>query len=68
MTPPTEAEGDRPSSPGHRLPGGRLDPVAVGVALAFLAALGLRDKVPFLAARAEIYGSMMIVFLFPLAT
>lgn len=45
---------------------GRLDPTAVGVALAFLVALGLRDKVPFLAARAEIYGSLMIIFLFPL--
>src|SRR5262249_6129303 len=48
-------------------PGGHLDPVAVGVALAFLVALGLRDKVPFLAARAEVYGAMMIVFLFPLS-
>jgi hypothetical protein len=45
---------------------GRLDPVAVGVLLAFLAALGLRDKVPFLAARAEVYGNLAIVFLFPL--
>ncbi len=45
---------------------GRLDPVAVGVLLAFLGLLGLRDKVPFLAARAEIYGSLAIVFLFPL--
>jgi len=44
----------------------RLDPVAVGVMLAFLGALGLRDKVPFLAARAEIYGSLAIIFLFPL--
>lgn len=44
----------------------RLDPVAVGVLLAFLAALGLRDKVPFLAARAEIYGTLAIIFLFPL--
>jgi hypothetical protein len=44
----------------------RLDPVAVGVLLAFLGALGLRDKVPFLAARAEIYGTLAIVFLFPL--
>ncbi len=34
--------------------------------LAVLALLGLRDKVPFLAARAEIYGNLMIVFLFPL--
>jgi len=47
---------------------GRLDPVAVGVALALLGALGLRDKVPFLAARAEIYGTLMIVFLFPLSS
>jgi hypothetical protein len=43
-----------------------LDPVAVAVLLAFLAALGLRDKVPFLAARAEIYGTLTIIFLFPL--
>ncbi len=45
---------------------GRLDPVAVGVLLALLVGLGLRDKVPFLAARAEIYGNLAIVFLFPL--
>jgi len=44
---------------------GRLDPVAVGVLLALLGALGLRDKVPFLAARAEIYGNLAIIFLFP---
>jgi hypothetical protein len=43
----------------------RLDPVAVGVLLSFLGALGLRDKVPFLAARAEIYGTLAIIFLFP---
>jgi transmembrane protein DUF3556 len=46
---------------------GVFDPVAVGVLLAFLGALGLRDKVPFLAARAEIYGTLAIIFLFPLA-
>jgi hypothetical protein len=44
----------------------RLDPVAVGALLALLAALGLRDKVPFLAARAEIYGTLSLIFLFPL--
>ncbi|HEU5252657.1 MAG TPA: DUF3556 domain-containing protein [Solirubrobacterales bacterium] len=44
----------------------RLDPVAVAVLLAFLGALGLRDKVPFLAARAEVYGTLTIIFLFPL--
>lgn len=43
-----------------------LDPLAVGVMLAFLGALGLRDKVPFLAARAEVYGTLAIIFLFPL--
>lgn len=45
---------------------GRLDPVAVGVLLALLALLGLRDKVSFLAARPEVYGPMLIIFLFPL--
>jgi hypothetical protein len=45
---------------------GRLDPVAVGALLALLVALGLRDKVPFLASRAEIYGTLAIIFLFPL--
>jgi Transmembrane protein of unknown function (DUF3556) len=45
---------------------GRLDPVAVGALLALLVLLGLRDKVPFLAARAEIYGNLAIIFLFPL--
>ncbi len=45
---------------------GRLDPVAVGVLLGLLVLLGLRDKVPFLAARAEIYGTLAIIFLFPL--
>jgi hypothetical protein len=44
----------------------RLSPVAVAVMLALLAALGLRDKVPFLAARAEIYGNLSLIFLFPL--
>ena len=44
----------------------RLSPVAVGAMLALLAALGLRDKVPFLAARAEIYGNLSLIFLFPL--
>lgn len=45
---------------------GWLDPTAVAVALGFLVALGLRDKVPFLAARAEIYGTLSLIFLFPL--
>ena len=44
----------------------RLDPVGIAVLLAILAALGLRDKVPFLAARAEVYGNLALIFLFPL--
>lgn len=40
-------------------------PVTVAVLLAFLVLLGLRDKVPFLAARAEVYGPFLIIFLFP---
>ena len=44
----------------------RLEPAAVGVTLAFLGLLGLRDKVPFLAARSEIYGTLLVVCLFPL--
>ncbi len=49
------------AAPGH------LDPTAVGVLLAVGILLGLRDKVPFLAARAEVYGNLMIIFLFPLS-
>jgi hypothetical protein len=45
---------------------GRLDPGAVGTLLVLLCLLGLRDKVPFLAARAEVYGTLMVIFLFPL--
>jgi Transmembrane protein of unknown function (DUF3556) len=45
---------------------GKLDPAAVGSLLILLGLLGLRDKVPFLAARAEIYGTLLVVFLFPL--
>ena len=41
------------------------DPVIVGVLLAFLVLLGLRDKVPFLAARAEVYGPFLLIFCFP---
>jgi hypothetical protein len=47
--------------------GGRLDPAAVAVLLGFLLLLGLRDKVPFLAARAEVYGTLALIFLFPLS-
>jgi Transmembrane protein of unknown function (DUF3556) len=45
---------------------GRLDPVAIGVTLALLVVLGLRDKVSFLSARPEVYGSMLVVSLFAL--
>jgi hypothetical protein len=43
---------------------GRLDPATIGVVLGFLALLGLRDKVSFLCARPELYGLLLVVFLF----
>jgi hypothetical protein len=46
--------------------GGRLDPVAIAVLLGLLALLGLRDKVSFLGARPEVYGLLLIVFMFPI--
>ena len=42
-----------------------LDEAAIAVLLALLGTLGLRDKVPFLAARPEVYGFMLVVCLFP---
>jgi Transmembrane protein of unknown function (DUF3556) len=47
-------------------PAGRLDTTAIGVLLGFLVLLGLRDKVSFLSARPELYGLLLIVFLFPI--
>jgi hypothetical protein len=44
----------------------RLDPVAIVVLLGLWCVLGLRDKVPFLAARPEIYGFVLVVSMFPL--
>jgi hypothetical protein len=55
------------TSPAAGTAAGRLNPTAVGVLLTFGILLGLRDKVPFLAARAEVYGNLMILFLFPLS-
>lgn len=37
----------------------------VVLVLAFLGVLGLRDRTPFLAARAEVYGTLALTFLFP---
>ena len=45
--------------------GARLDTAAIGVLLGVWALLGLRDKVSFLAARPEIYGSFLVVSLLP---
>jgi hypothetical protein len=45
---------------------GRLDPAAIGVLLGLLVLLGLRDKVSYLCARPEIYGLLLVVFLFPI--
>jgi hypothetical protein len=44
---------------------GRLDTTVIAIMLGCLGALGLRDKVSFLCARPEIYGTLMIAFLFP---
>ena len=41
-------------------------PAAIAVLLGFLGLLGLRDKVSFLGARPEVYGPLLIVFLFPI--
>ena len=49
------------------LTAGRLDPVAIGVLLLLLGLLGLRDKVSFLGARVEVYGFLLVVFLFPIS-
>ena len=46
---------------------GRLDPAAIAVLLGFLVVLGLRDKVSYLSTRPEIYGLLLVVFLFPLS-
>jgi hypothetical protein len=46
--------------------GVRLDPAAIAVLLGLIALLGLRDKVPFLASRPEVYGFLLLVSLFPL--
>jgi hypothetical protein len=43
-----------------------LDHGPIAVLLAFLALLGLRDKVSFLAARPEIYVPFLVIFLFPI--
>ena len=56
-------------SNGDTVPGlaaGRLDTTAIGVLLGFLVLLGLRDKVSFLSARPELYGLLLVVFLFPI--
>ena len=44
---------------------GTLPPAGIAVLFGFLALLGLRDKVSFLGARPEIYGTMLAVGLFP---
>jgi Transmembrane protein of unknown function (DUF3556) len=48
------------------LAAGRLDPALVAVVLGLLGLLGLRDKVSFLGARVEVYGFLLVVFLFPI--
>ena len=48
------------------IPAGRLDTTAIAVLLGLLALLGLRDKVSCLCARPELYGLLLVVFLFPI--
>ena len=45
---------------------GRLDPTPLAVLVGLLVLLGLRDKVSYLCARPELYGLLLVVFLFPL--
>ncbi len=45
---------------------GQMSTQGITLLIAFLVLLGLRDKVAFLAARPEIYGTMLAVGLFPL--
>jgi hypothetical protein len=45
---------------------GRLDTTAIAILLGLWLALGLRDRVPALSGRPEIYGVFMVIFLFPL--
>ncbi len=48
------------------IPAGRLNTTAIAFLLGFLALLGLRDKVSCLCARPELYGLLLVVFLFPI--
>lgn len=55
-------------STGQTVPGttaGRLEPWGIALLLGLWALLGLRDKVPFLAGRPEVYGYLLVVSLFP---
>jgi Transmembrane protein of unknown function (DUF3556) len=45
---------------------GKLPPAGIALLLGLLGLLGLRDKVSFLGARPEIYGTVLIVGLFPI--
>ncbi len=55
-----------PGLPSAGIEAGRLDPYAIGAELILLVLLGLRDKVSYLSTRPEIYGLLLVVFLFPL--
>lgn len=45
---------------------GRMDTTAIAITLGVLVALGLRDKISYLSTRPEIYGLLLVVFLFPM--
>jgi hypothetical protein len=46
--------------------GVRLDTAWIAALLGLIALLGLRDKIPFLASRPEVYGFILLVSLFPI--
>lgn len=45
---------------------GRLNVTGIAIMVVLLIALGLRDKVSYLSSRPEIYGLLLLVFLFPM--
>ncbi len=51
---------------GTEFSAGRLDTTLIAIMLGCWALLGFRDKVSFLCGRPEIYGVLLVVFLFPI--
>lgn len=51
---------------GEEVTAGRMDTTLIAILLGVWAALGLRDKVSYLCGRPEIYGLLLVSFLFPM--